>query len=1500
MFLTVAGGVIFLSPFDQSQASVIYSEDMAFNGLVDNCRFEDNFGSAILWIGSNGTISNSKFYNNAALELGSVTHIGHNLKIEHSEFVNNTALGGGALVLESLNTTVDDCLFDSNSGLELGGAIAIVIFSDEMDSFDDSFILIKNSKFTNNTASLGGAIFALGFKTSIEDSVFEDNSGLIGGAILWLQNEGKISNSNFTENSAILGGAISVGPYASFVSFLNSNDNSIGWDVAFFEDSSVVECNFVNNTAQYASGVLWVDNNGLVENSTFDGNHFEKFSLEEFEEGIAGKIQYLFGSFIDGAIVGDEVDDLVMDIVQVIDGYFLQANGAALYWIGENGAVNNCTFINNDATTLPMVEYIQNVTFVFEKDLDKFSYVKSQTYFEYLKDMYREEYFKLNNEWYYEGIPTQEMLENDLSHWLVNNIYGHVFIKWYNETSGNWSVNAFRFECYENSTYDWWYGNTYYYFTFPVVGNSYYEYQDNPEETQDNPEETQDNPEETQDNPQEYDDYGFVLFKEWGQIYVIWSHYFESEISTPSCGGAIYWRGQNGSVNNSRFINNSADDAGAIFVGADENEEASCKINDSKFINNTAKNGGGAIVLNGANGYVNNSEFINNEVIPDSENVQVDIYGMQLNGGGAIIWIGPNGIIDNSNFTNNNAEYGGAIVVYALNFYGEIYSFSDNLTIKNSNFDDNTARFGGAIDWAGYDGKIINSSFNKNQATYGGAVLAELSGIYIEGNFTNNVASNGGALLIIDNDAQIIRSIFKFNSADKGGAISIDGNNTSISYAEFINNTALQGGAIFWSDNGGSITYTNFFNNTATRGGAIYYNGKALTLRDAKFQFNKAETGSAIYASDSGLSITSTTFLDNQARASALIVSASVDGFTVIVNAIFEGNDNLINAIYTLNTCNLNDVTYWAENGLANSNTANPKVTDLEAGINITVELYDSSFKPVTAINVTNVNGQAVIAIPNVKNGRYFIVVRHNEDTYYTELSNNEVVQVSLLDAPIDLSVHDIFYKENATINVHLPGDATGNVTFEIDGVNYTTENLTNAFASAVKSGLKGGVHNVTVYYSGDESYLKNSTNATFTVKPIPSEIVIVSDGGDYKENIPVNVTVGPEEVTGRVIITIEDEFGATLTINDTVELQTVINTLNAGTYNITAYYVGDNNYLPSTNQTTFTVNPIDLNPVVTATNVTTAENTTFTIIVPDDFEGKVNITVGNVSREYNIAGPTQITFVNLPEGNKTANVTFFNDNNYKNATVYPVNFTVTGFVHEESTQIMDVEINDISYLENATANITISSKISGNVVISVDGHVYTGVVTDGYALVNLSGLSGGVKTAIVNFTSSDNALNLTAKTKFVVNKLQSVVNITDEDRSVRIHIINGTKGNLSVYINDDKQTFVFDGEDIVLADVLITGNNTVIAIYDGNENYTGSQDNKHIIIAKKESLVNVTADPITYGSDAAIVVRVGEGQTGHVTINVNNKNYTAEIKDGSVTFEIPGLNAKEYAVNVT
>ena len=279
--------------------SLVYSKEYAYNGLVDNCRFEDNIGAAIGWAGSNGTISNSKFYNNFA-ENGVLVHVGYDLKITDSEFINNVGFESGAIMLESTNTTIERCIFDSNVGIEGPGALFIYGLSYagmllDSDNGIGAGILVNDCTFSNNTALGGGAIFWSGYKGVINNSIFYNNSAIFAGAVLWSDNDGAILNSNFTENSAVIGGAVLMGSIARIPKPAQSSYD-YGYEFTF-EDSSIRGCNFINNSAEYAPGVLWMDNNGLIENSTFDHNAFKSYDANRLIQEFSRVYALMYSDF---------------------------------------------------------------------------------------------------------------------------------------------------------------------------------------------------------------------------------------------------------------------------------------------------------------------------------------------------------------------------------------------------------------------------------------------------------------------------------------------------------------------------------------------------------------------------------------------------------------------------------------------------------------------------------------------------------------------------------------------------------------------------------------------------------------------------------------------------------------------------------------------------------------------------------------------------------------------------------------------------------------------------------------------------------------------------------------------------------------------------------------------------------------------------------------------------------------------------------------------------
>ena len=93
----------------------------------------------------------------------------------------------------------------------------------------------------------------------------------------------------------------------------------------------------------------------------------------------------------------------------------------------------------------------------------------------------------------------------------------------------------------------------------------------------------------------------------------------------------------------------------------------------------------------------------------------------------------------------------------------------------------------------------------------------------------------------------------------------------------------------------------------------------------------------------------------------------------------------------------------------------------------------------------------------------------------------------------MDVSVCDILYGDVLTVNVVLPGDASGIVLFAVNGVNYTAE-VVNGCAVGVISGLDIGEYVISVYYLGDDKYNSASVGAVVTVFDKLDSVITVDD----------------------------------------------------------------------------------------------------------------------------------------------------------------------------------------------------------------------------------------------------------------------------------------------------------------------------------------------------------------------------------------------------------------------
>ena len=267
-------------------------------------------------------------------------------------------------------------------------------------------------------------------------------------------------------------------------------------------------------------------------------------------------------------------------------------------------------------------------------------------------------------------------------------------------------------------------------------------------------------------------------------------------------GGVIIMTGLNAVVEDSIFINNTAINGGVLFFNKDD-----AKVDHCVFINNTAYNYAGAIYFS-RNGTLTNSRFVNNKadtggavyMFNDGIIRNCTFEDNEATAGGAII-SNKNLDCDNCTFVNNSACKAAGILAQG-----------EDTVLNNLIFVNNTAEHGMVT--SDVDSFVAtNIQFINNSATHSGAGIVTSTDNSKLTNITTwgNEAPTGSSLIVDADGAEIVNSTFTENFDDEDGAtVVIKGQGSKIMDSVISDN---YGNGIDDIANGTVITGNNITNN---------------------------------------------------------------------------------------------------------------------------------------------------------------------------------------------------------------------------------------------------------------------------------------------------------------------------------------------------------------------------------------------------------------------------------------------------------------------------------------------------------------------------------------------------------------------------------------------------------------------------------------------------------------------------------------------------------------
>ena len=560
-------------------------------------------------------------------------------------------------------------------------------------------------------------------------------------------------------------------------------------------------------------------------------------------------------------------------------------------------------------------------------------------------------------------------------------------------------------------------------------------------------------------------------------------------------------------------------------------------------------------------------------------------------------------------------------------------------------------------------------------------------------------------------------------------------------------------------------------------------------------------------------------------------------------------------------------------------------LTPPEAG-NVTFTSSDENI--VTVDNQGNViaegKGQAFITVSFAGNNKYLP-------------AENKIIKVTVkkLNPIMDVSAEEITEGENATISVTLPDDATGNVTTTVNGKTYSSP-VENGNAIITIPDLEYGSYTIPVTYSGDDKYNPLTKDVNLTVKE--DEIIVSAlDLTKYysgPESFTVNVTyANGRAIAGKEVKIIVNSVTYTRTTDENGTVSLNIN-LNAGTYDVAVEV--DNITFDYMVTVLSTINASDIESKI--------KNLVFTASFID---GEGNYLPDGTNVSFNIKGVIYDSQVTGDKGSASINLTL-DSGRYIITSYNPVSdeYASNSIAVDLKDVVMTLSSDEITVGENAIISVSLPDDAAGNVTATVNGKTYANNVNNGKTNIIIPDLAAGNYTVPVTYSGDDKYNGAKGDVNVTVNKADATISIDAPP------ITEGDNATVTVTLPGDATGKVTVGNEIVTvkegtASVVLTGLKagikTVPVTYSGDDKYNSIETSTDVIVnekpvpAKENLTIKATADEITEGENATVIITGLENATGNVSLSVNGKTYTAPINNGEAVITVPSLTENATAV---
>ena len=339
----------------------------------------------------------------------------------------------------------------------------------------------------------------------------------------------------------------------------------------------------------------------------------------------------------------------------------------------------------------------------------------------------------------------------------------------------------------------------------------------------------------------------------------------------------------------------------------------------------------------------------------------------------------------------------------------------------------------------------------------------------------------------------------------------------------------------------------------------------------------------------------------------------------------------------------------------------------------------------------------------------------------------------------------------------------------------------------------------------------------------------------------------------------------------------------NAGIYNISANYAGNENYTNVNNKTSFKVSKANLTVFnVTVNNSTYGEtnivNVTAIGVNNELINGIAEVTVNGKSYNFTVKdGKSTLSIDDLSAGKYNVKISF-GDNNYNNIT------NETSFIVNKSPTNLNVSLVNTTFNGNnhtARFNVTLNGSngmlLNETVNVTVNNKTYSVNIINGTGVLDVDGLNAGNYTVESVFGGNDNFDPSNSTINFTINSLKPdlTIKVVTNKNNATIYVTlsyNGTGLNGTVIVTVNNKHYivnVIDGKGNLTLTNLKNGKYIVTAIFNGDNIYLNAYANATFNI-------NVPSNSNKSDNNKSIIPSGNNGNDSYnnqsiTTDNVNN-----------------------------